>query len=43
VALAKLAWWIRRIVRPDAILPFVGVHSKAIAQIALYTRAKFYW
>ena len=42
-SLARLAARIKFQVKPDAILPFVGIHSKAIAQIGRYTGAKFYW
>jgi glycosyltransferase involved in cell wall biosynthesis len=42
-ALARLAWQLRFKIKPDAILPFVGIHSKAVAQAWGYTRARFCW
>jgi glycosyltransferase involved in cell wall biosynthesis len=42
-ALTRLAWSLRRRIKPDALLPFVGIHSKAIAQTWPYTSARFCW
>jgi glycosyltransferase involved in cell wall biosynthesis len=42
-ALTRLAWTLRRKIKPDALLPFVGIHSKAIAQAWPYTSARFCW
>jgi glycosyltransferase involved in cell wall biosynthesis len=42
-ALFALTRLLRNEVRPDALLPFVGIHSKTIAQAWPYTNAKFCW
>jgi glycosyltransferase involved in cell wall biosynthesis len=42
-ALASLARMLRFDVKPDALLPFVGIHSKAVAQAWPYTNATFCW
>jgi glycosyltransferase involved in cell wall biosynthesis len=42
-ALTRLALTLRRKIKPDALLPFVGIHSKAIAQTWPYTNARFCW
>jgi glycosyltransferase involved in cell wall biosynthesis len=34
---------IRSRIKPDALLPFVGVHSKTMAQVWRYTGAKYCW
>ncbi len=40
-ALAKLAWRLRHTIKPDALLPFVGIHSKAIAQVWPFSGSSF--
>lgn len=42
-ALAKLALLLRKRIRPDALLPFVGIHSKTMALVWPYTNARFCW
>lgn len=42
-ALAQIARLLRFRIKPDALLPFVGIHSKAIAQVWPYTNARFCW
>jgi glycosyltransferase involved in cell wall biosynthesis len=42
-ALFLLGRLIRHEVKPDALLPFVGIHSKTIAQVWPYTNAQFCW
>jgi glycosyltransferase involved in cell wall biosynthesis len=41
--LLKLAWLLRTQIRPDALLPFVGIHSKVAAQVWPYSGARFCW
>jgi glycosyltransferase involved in cell wall biosynthesis len=41
-ALGQLALALRR-TKADALLPFVGIHSKAVAQAWPYTNARFCW
>lgn len=43
ISLTKLAARLRFKIRPTVILPFVGIHSKAIAQVAKYSGATFTW
>jgi glycosyltransferase involved in cell wall biosynthesis len=42
-SLANLARILRFSIRPDALLPFVGIHSKAVAQAWPFTNARFCW
>src|SRR5688572_26594610 len=42
-SMARLAWILRTEIKPDALLPFVGIHSKAVAQAWPYTGARFCW
>jgi glycosyltransferase involved in cell wall biosynthesis len=42
-ALSSLAQMLRFRIKPDALLPFVGIHSKAIAQVWPFTNAQFCW
>ena len=42
-AIAHLAWMLRTRIKPDALLPFVGIHSKVIAQAWPYSGARFCW
>ena len=42
-SLTALAARLRFRIRPDALLPFVGIHSKAMAQVWPYSGAKFCW
>jgi glycosyltransferase involved in cell wall biosynthesis len=42
-ALLRLAWLLRSGIRPDGLLPFVGVHSKTAALVWRYSGAKFCW
>lgn len=42
-ALARLAAMLRFQIRPDVLLPFVGVHSKTIGLVWPYSGAKFCW
>jgi glycosyltransferase involved in cell wall biosynthesis len=42
-SLARLAIRLRFHIKPDALLPFVGIHSKAIAQVWPYSGARFCW
>ena len=42
-ALTSLVGLLRKDIKPDALLPFVGIHSKAIAQVWPYTNARFCW
>jgi glycosyltransferase involved in cell wall biosynthesis len=41
--LLQLAFFIRRQIRPDYILPFVSIHSKPICQIWRLTGARYVW
>ena len=41
--LACLTWLLRFQIRPDALLPFVGVHSKTAAMVWRYSGARFCW
>ncbi len=41
--LARLAWLLRSQIRPTALLPFVGVHSKTAALVWHYSGARFCW
>jgi glycosyltransferase involved in cell wall biosynthesis len=43
VELARLGWMLRTRLKPDALLPFVGVHSKTMAQVWPYSGAQFCW
>lgn len=42
-ALARLGVLLRYRIRPDALLPFVGIHSKTIALVWPYSGARFCW
>jgi glycosyltransferase involved in cell wall biosynthesis len=42
-ALVRIAALIRFRIKPDVLLPFVGIHSKTAAMIWPYTRARFCW
>lgn len=42
-ALARLAVLLRYRIKPDALLPFVGIHSKTIALVWPYSGARFCW
>ena len=42
-ALTRMAWVLRTQIRPDAILPFVGIHSKTLALVWPYSGARFCW
>lgn len=42
-ALGKLAYLLRNRIKPDALLPFVGIHSKTIALVWPYSGARFCW
>jgi glycosyltransferase involved in cell wall biosynthesis len=41
--LAELAAFVRFRIKPDALLPFVGIHSKTAAMIWPFTGARFCW
>ena len=43
IALLKLAGLLRFKIKPDALLPFVGIHSKAMAQVWPLSGARFCW
>lgn len=43
MALLKLARLLRFKIKPDALLPFVGIHSKAVAQVWPLSGARFCW
>lgn len=43
VALLRLARLLRYTLKPDALLPFVGIHSKAMAQVWPLSGARFCW
>ncbi len=42
-ALVRLAWLLRSEIRPDGLLPFVGVHSKTAALVWPWSGARFCW
>ncbi|MEP6506985.1 MAG: glycosyltransferase family 4 protein [Gemmatimonadales bacterium] len=42
-ALTRLALLLRSRIKPDALLPFVGVHSKTMGLVWPYTGARFCW
>ena len=42
-ALARLALLLRTRIKPDALLPFVGIHSKTMAQAWPFSGARFCW
>lgn len=42
-ALARLAVMLRSKIKPDALLPFVGIHSKTMAMVWPYSGARFCW
>ena len=42
-ALARLALLLRTRIKPDALLPFVGIHSKTMAQAWPFSGASFCW
>ncbi len=42
-ALARLGLLLRQTVKPDALLPFVGIHSKTMAQVWPFSGARFCW
>jgi len=42
-SLLRLAWLLRFRIKPDALLPFVGIHSKAMAQVWPFSGARFCW
>jgi glycosyltransferase involved in cell wall biosynthesis len=41
--LLRLGWFLRFNVKPDGLLPFVGVHSKTAAQVRSWSGARFCW
>ena len=41
--LTRLSWLLRTRIKPDALLPFVGIHSKAMAMVWPYSGARFCW
>lgn len=41
--LARLAWMLRSRIKPDALLPFVGIHSKTMGLVWPYSGARFCW
>lgn len=42
-SLVRLGLWLRCKVKPDILLPFVGIHSKAMAQVWPVSGARFCW
>lgn len=42
-ALARLAILLRTRIKPDALLPFVGIHSKTLALVWPFSGARFCW
>lgn len=42
-ALARLAVLLRSKIKPNALLPFVGIHSKTMAMVWPYSGARFCW
>lgn len=42
-ALARLAVMLRSRIKPDALLPFVGIHSKTMALVWPFSGARFCW
>lgn len=42
-ALARLGLMLRTTVKPDALIPFVGIHSKTMAMVWPFSGARFCW